>query len=159
MLSKLPLRPLLFGSVLVAMTFGGCGRSAPENLPATIVVKSSSGEPMNMVKVKFIPQTEGLDGNYIATGITDDAGSCMPTIPGNPNIAGVPAGKHKVIISEAPVSNEARTAQDRNDQALANKEMKSRKYRPIPRKYSRILSTPIEVDINEDNLEIEFVLE
>ena len=129
------------------------------NQPVTVVVKSSSGEPMNMVKVKFIPQIEGLDGNYIATGVTDENGSCMPTVPGSPKIAGVPAGKHKVLVSEAPVSKEARAAEERGDQSIAMKEKKSRKYRPIPPKYTRILSSPIEAEVTKDNLEIELVLE
>lgn len=141
------------------MSFAGCGTSVPENLPVTVVVKSSSGEPMNMVKVKFIPQTKGLDGNFIATGVTDDDGMCMPTVPGNPETAGVPAGKHKVLVGEAPVSNEARAAEERGDQSLARREKSSRKHRPIPPNYTRILSSPIEAEVTKENLEIELILE
>ena len=145
--------------MLIAISFAGCGATIPENHQVTVVVKSSSGEPMNMVKVKFIPQTEGLDGNFIATGVTDEDGICMPTVPGKPKTAGVPAGKHKVLVSEAPVSNEARAAEERGDQSIARKEKSSRKHRPIPRKYTRILSSPMEADVSGDNLEIELVLE
>jgi hypothetical protein len=159
MFSKPTFRLLLHGVAVFVLWFSGCGTPVPENQPVTIVVKSAKGEPMNMVKVKFIPLTEGLDGNYIATGVTDDNGSCMPTVPGNPEVAGVPACKHKVLFSEAPVSPEARAGEERGDQSIARKELKSRRHRPIPNKYSRLLTTPIDATVAEDQLEIEFVLE
>ena len=146
----------------VSLTLGcltGCEPPVPGNLPVTVVVKSASGKPMNLVKVKFIPQTEGLDGNYIATGVTDDNGICTPTVPGSPAVAGVPACKHKVLFSEAPVSKEARAAQERGDQSIARKERKTRRHRPIPGKYIRLMSTPIELDVAEGNVEFELLLE
>ena len=150
---------ILLATPLVCVTLAGCGPSVPPNLPVTVVVKNASGEPMNMVKVKFIPQAEGLDGTYVATGITDDEGVCSPTVPGNSKGAGVPACKHKVLFGEAPVSSEARAAQERGDQSIARKERKSRRHRPIPRKYIRLLSSPVEVEVSEDNLEFELSLD
>lgn len=159
MFSKNTFALLCFSSLMMLVPFAGCGTPVPRNLPITVTVKSANGESMNSVKVKFIPLTEGLDGNYIATGVTDEDGVCMPTVPGSPEVSGVPACKHKVLFAEAPVSGEARAAEERGDQSLARKEKKSRRHRPIPQKYTRLLSSPVEAEVTEGNLEIEFVLE
>jgi len=63
--------------------FVGCGGPAkPELVQMTVTVKTGKGQPINHVEVRFVPQVDGLDGNDIATGVTDAQGTCQLMLPG-----------------------------------------------------------------------------
>jgi len=147
-------------ALTLSLSLSGCHRGPviPENVPISIVVINSKGQPLNKVKVRLIPQLDGLDGNFIARGTTDDQGRCSPSLPGKEK-SGVPACRHKVQVTEAGMSDEARRAYEDGDVSLSIKEKKSLKNRPFPKEYTRLLSTPLEIEVTPDQTEIELKLE
>ena len=137
----------------------GCGESAPELVPFAAVVKTAEGEPVSHLKLRMIPQDNSLDGNFIATGVTGEDGKCVLTLPGRDDSA-IPACLHKVLVVEAPESNEARQAYMAGDPTAIEKELSERKNgRPISKKYSTLQNTPLSVEVSADKPELEIVLE
>ena len=147
--------------LLLVIFFGcmtGCGESEPDLVPVTAIVKSAKGEPVSHLKLRLIPQGNELDGNYIATGVTGEDGKCVLKLPGRQDSA-IPACEHKVLVVEAPESDEARQAYMSGDPTAIEKELSERKGRPISDKYSRLQTTPLLVEISADNPELEIVLD
>lgn len=150
-----------FSLILVLLFFiAGCsGKTvAPENVPLSVVVRNSQGKPLNRVNVKFFPQIDGLDGNYIASGVTDDKGRCELKLPGG-EVSACPACQHKVQISEGGISDAAQEAYMSGDPSVSIREKKSKKNRPIPKKYTLLSSTPLLIDVSAEEPEIEIDLE
>ena len=136
----------------------GCGPSIPPSVPVKVTVKTKSGEPINMLNVRFVPTNKDLDGNFIATGVTDDEGTCDLNMPGKPD-SGVSVGEHIVQIMDAGISGDARAAYMSGDPTLAEREEKLRKHRPINDKYTRLSTTPLKFTVSADQPTIEIVLE
>jgi hypothetical protein len=131
---------VLFAAVL----FAGCsgGSSTPEVVPMTVTVKTAKGQPINNVLVRFVPQIEGLDGNFIATGVTDSNGTCELKFPGKGK-PGCCACEHKVLVLEGPVPDEARANYAKDQGASIERFNNSLKHRPLPKKYSLLVDTPL----------------
>ena len=62
--------------VAAVCLFSGCGETVPDIVPLTVSVTNSGGKPINNVRVRFVPMLESLDGNFIASGVTDSKGVC-----------------------------------------------------------------------------------
>lgn len=147
---------LLFASLL-AFAIGCGGSNVPDLVPLTAVVKSADGEPLSHLKLRLIPQDNSLDGNYIASGVTDDEGKCVLVLPGREESA-IPACVHKVLIVEAPESAEARQAYMQGDPTAVERELSERKGRPISKDYGTLQHTPLTIEVSADKPELEIVL-
>ena len=144
-------------SCLLLVTSGCSGPKIPEQVPLTVVILNAKGKPLNNVNVQMVPQQDGLDGSYIAEGTTDKDGRCeMNLSSANP---GVPACRHKVQITEGKASADARQAYMSGDPSAALKEKKARKNRPIPEIYTRLTTTPLIIDVDGEQPEIELKLD
>jgi hypothetical protein len=144
--------------LIVGGLFVGCEKSVPPSVPVQVTVKTKDGQPINFLKVRFVPTTEGLDGNFIASGVTDDAGTCELKMPGKSD-SGVSVGEHKVQIFDASISDDAREAYMSGDSSVADREQRLRKHRPINDKYTRLSTTPLQFIVSADQPTIEIVLE
>ena len=144
--------------ILVATSLiTGCGETVPDIVPLTVSVKTSDGKPLNAVQVKLIPMLQTLDGNFIASGVTDSDGVCVIKLPGKSE-SSVTVGEHKIQLLEAGDSDEARAAYMNGDPSVSLKEKKNRKNRPLPKIYERVSSTPLMYDISPDQPQIDIVL-
>ena len=144
--------------LIVGGLFVGCGKSIPPSVPVSVTVKTKNGDPINYLNVRFVPTDNSLDGNFIATGVTDDEGTCELNMPGGPD-SGVSVGEHKVQILDASISGEARAAYMSGDPSVAEREQKLRKHRPINDKYTRLSTTPLKFTVSADQPTIEIVLD
>jgi hypothetical protein len=148
----------VFAMLCMASVLGCGGDSAPEIVPLKVTVKTAKGQPINQVQVRFVPQSDSLDGNFIAKGVTDDKGTCELMMPGKTE-SGLPVGAHKVLVADGPVSGDAREAYMRGDAGASNKEMAGRRHRPINAKYSKLQTTPLTITVSADEPEIDIVLD
>ena len=130
----------------------GCAPAKPEIVPLTVIVKTAKGQPINNVQVKFVPQIEGLDGNAIAVGVTDDQGSCQPMLRGSED-PGCYACLHKIEVSEGPLPDDIRAAYTSDGGASGKAFQQSLKHRPIPKDYTRLNTTPLSYTPSADNSE------
>lgn len=141
--------------LVTALAFSGCGPNIPEIVPVKGTV-TINGKPYSHVEVKFYPLQDGLDGNTIASGITDPSGNYVASLPGSDG-PGACACACKVTITEGPIPGEVRNSQD---PLAAEKFLANLKYRPVPVIYTRMSDTPLEVTITPDqdtyNFDIEF---
>ncbi len=129
--------------LLAAVLIAGCsGGSTPDVVPMTVTVKTPKGEPVNNVLVRFVPQVEGLDGNFIATGVTDSNGTCELKFPGKDE-PGCCACAHKVLVLEGPVPDEARANYGKDEGASIERFNRSLRHRPLPKRYSLLVDTPL----------------
>ena len=144
-------------SLLMLINFGCSGSKIPEQVPLSVVVLNAKGKPLNNVSVRFVPQIDGLDASFIANGTTDDAGRCE--LNSSSVKPGVAVCQHKVQITEAKASSDARAAYMAGDPSVSIKEKRSRKNRPIPAQYTRLATTPLLIDVTKDQPEVELVLE
>lgn len=144
--------------MVVVGLISGCGETVPDVVPLTVSVTKAGGKPLNAVRVRFVPMLESLDGNFNASGVTDDEGICIIKLPGKSE-SSITVGEHKVQINEAGISNEAQKAYMKGDSSVSKKEKRNRKNRPLPKKYERVSSTPLKYDISPDQARIDIVLE
>jgi len=144
--------------VVAFCLIAGCGETVPDIVPLTVSVTKPGGKPVNAARVRFVPLLESLDGNFIATGVTDDDGVCEIALPGNEK-SSITVGVHKVQVLEAGDSEEAKAAYMSGDPSLSLQEKRNRKNRPLPRRYERLSSTPLKYTITSDQSRIDIVLE
>ena len=149
---------LTLALLIAGILFVGCEKAVPPSVPVTVTVKTKDGKPINFLNVRFVPTTAGLDGNFIATGVTDDAGTCELKMPGKSE-SGVSVGEHKVQILDSSISDKAREAYMSGDSSIADRESRLRKHRPISDKYSRLSTTPLKFNVSADQPTIEIVLD
>lgn len=125
---------------LVTLAFSGCGPAIPPAVSVSGVV-SINGEPVTHAQVRFYPMQEGLDGNFVASGVTDDEGKFTLSMAGG-QIEGACACENRVTVSEGPMPDELR---EKGQAAviLIMKFRKGLKNRPIPRRYSALGDTPL----------------
>ena len=150
-----------WAAVLILAAAGlisGCGEPVPDVVPLSVSVKTRDGKPLNSVQVRFVPMLESLDGNFIATGITDANGECEIVLPGKSE-SSITVGSHKVQLLETGGSAEARAAYMAGDPSVALREKNNLKNRPIPQIYERLSATPLLYDISPDQGRIDIVLE
>ena len=146
---------LLLLSAIATSLFTGCGGTAiPDVVPMKVTVLSKTGGPVNNARIRFIPLIEGLDGNYIAEGVTDDNGVCELAFPGSDE-PGCCACPSKVLVLEGPEPEEARAAYFSDGGAAIERFKTSLKNRPIPMEYGSVSKTPLECAPSESVSEYE----
>ncbi|MEL7496054.1 MAG: hypothetical protein AAFN77_00485 [Planctomycetota bacterium] len=134
------------------LVFTGCGPSMPEIVPVSGTI-TVNGEPYESVEVKFYPLQPGLDGNTIATGVTDKDGKYTLSLPGK-DTPGACACECKVTISEGPIPDAVRGSG--NDQIASTRYLASLKNRPVPVIYTRMADTPFTVTVSPDEETYDF---
>ena len=147
--------PSLAFLVLGIITLTGCGEKPPEIVPVTgtVVYKNA---PYGNVEVKFIPMRNDLDGNYVASGVTNKAGEFTLHLQGKTE-PGCCACECKVLIVEGPIPGDTRSQDEQSLLAAANFR-KSLKNRPIPKKYERVGTTPLLLNVTAENNSFEIEL-
>ena len=137
-----------FGLVLLV----GCGGGPnPEILPVSGVV-SINGKPLPNAEVRFVPMEDGLDGNFIASGITDKEGGFSLRLPGKEEV-GCVACLSKVTINDQPMPGKVRAAYGNGNNALIKRYEDSLKNRPIPTEYKLLRNTPLSYEVSAEQSE------
>ena len=134
-------------AMLLLVSSLGCGPSIPPIAEVSGVV-TIDGDPLPHAKVLFFPLHKGLDGNYMASGVTDKEGNYTLTHKGS--VPGVTACDCKITISEGPMPPEIR----KMGQAGAAKMKayrKTLKNRPIPPSYGALGTTPLNFTVSQEN--------
>ena len=152
---KITFWPSLTFLLLGIITLAGCGKAPPEIVPVTGTVTYNNA-PLGNVEVKFIPMSKELDGNYVASGITNKAGEFTLHLQGKTD-PGCCACECKVLIVEGPIPGDTRSQDEKSLKAAANFR-KSLKNRPIPKKYERVGTTPLLLTVSAENNKFEIEL-
>lgn len=143
--------------VLLLVMITGCdhGPSFVSEVTGTVTI---DGKPYPKVKVTFVPQIN-IEGNFIPTGVTDDAGKFTLSMLGDK--PGCPAVQCKVTINEPSPPDEIQEnlMGENPDDRMLGSYLRSLKLRPIPETYTRLKSTPFIVDVSSDDHDFEFELE
>lgn len=133
----------------------GCKEKPPEVVAVGGTVTINS-KPLANATIVFLPMAEGLDGNYTASGVSDEDGKFTLVLPGKTE-SGCCACECKVMVQEGPLPDGAR-AEDGSGNAILAKYKRSLKNRPIPAAYQRVGSTPLTVDVTEANADVKLEL-
>lgn len=141
--------------MLGMITLAGCGKAPPEIVPVTGTVTYNNA-PLGNVEVKFLPMREDLDGNFVASGVTNKAGKFTLRLQGKTE-PGCCACECKVLIVEGPIPGDTRS-QDEKSLMAASNFRKSLKNRPIPTKYERPGTTPLLLTVSAENNKFEIEL-
>ena len=142
--------PAKITSTVVILTavlaFVGCGSGIPEIVPVSGTITVNGKKPYERVLVKFYQLQSGLDGNTVASGVTDENGNYTLMLPGK-DTPGACACECAVTITEGPMPDEIRKSG--NDQITATLYLDSlkKKFRPIPIPYTRMGDTPLQVKV------------
>ena len=143
---------ILVNLLLLVCLVTGCGPQLPEIVQARGSV-SIDDNPLPNAVVKFIPLSEGLDGNHVSTATTDEDGIFSLSLRTGP---GVYSGEHKVIVLD-PEAPEAARAMTGDAAGEWTKFKDSLVNRPIPKQYQSVALTPLTFTIGagQEDLEIE----
>jgi hypothetical protein len=141
--------PALFGAV-VAASLGGCGKGPPPLVEAEGVVRLQ-GTPLRKVLVRFVPLTD-YGPEYIATGVTDEAGRFRLTCKGRP---GACAGENRVLVTEADLPNELKGEKAQVQLAHYFRALGGR---PLPEKYGDLTQSPLVAHVKAEQKEYPFDL-
>lgn len=142
--------PFFYSWLLITIVLlSGCGKSTPDIIPVsgTVVVDE---KPLSGVKVKFVPMAPDLDGNFIASGVTDKEGKFVLSFPGQTE-SGCCVCPCKVLIEEGPLPDVVYEAYFNNKQSVVTRYKKSLKNRPIPEIYRQLNKTPLLFDVSPEN--------
>jgi hypothetical protein len=142
--------PALFCAVVVA-SLGGCGKAPPPPLVEAEGVVRLHGQPLKRVQVRFIPLID-YGPEYIATGVTDEAGRFKLICKGRP---GACAGENRVLVMEADLPD---ALKGENAQLELARYFRSLGGRPLPEKYGDLTQSPLVVDVKADQKEYQFDL-
>jgi hypothetical protein len=142
-------RLAVFGAVFIALA-SGCGKAPPAVVPAAGVIRLD-GRPLKKVVVRFIPKTDhGTE--YIAVGVTDEAGRYTLTCNGKP---GACVGENHVLVTEAELPD---LPKDERGHPLAANYFKSLGGRPLPGKYAKLIESPLTADVRAGRTDYDFDL-
>lgn len=137
-------------AISAALLLSGCAEPPPPIVEAQGLVRLD-GVPLKKVEVRFIPMIDnGMD--LIAKGVTDDSGRFTLTCKGQ---SGACACGTQVVImeSEFPARLKSETMQVELAEYL-----KSLGNRPLPRKYSNLVESPLIVNVTPGQKEYQFNL-
>ncbi len=142
-------------AALVAVLFlsQGCAKRPPAIVSVSGTV-TLNDLPLPHAEISFIPMEPGLDGNYIATAITDENGFYTLVLPAKP---GAVVGVNKVTVTDGPLPDEAR-GQDGESQMIASRFLASLKNRPIPTSYGLASQTSLSVTVTPEQTEYNLTL-
>ena len=135
----------------LATLAAGCAKA-----PRPVLVEAEGtvrldGKPLNRAEVRFIPLID-FGPEYVATGVTDEAGRFKLTCKGQP---GACAGENRVLVLEAEVP--ARLLGEDAQVELA-KYFRSLGGRPIPPRYGNLAESPLKANVKADQKEHQFNL-
>lgn len=133
----------------VIVAVAGCGGKKPPAIVSVTGTVTYRNAPLGNVEVKFIPMEEKLDGNYVASGVTNKAGEFTLHLQGKTE-PGCCACECKVLIVEGPIPGDTRGQDEKSLLASANF-LKSLKNRPIPKKYERVGTTTLSYTVSAEN--------
>jgi hypothetical protein len=128
-------------AVLCALCAGCSGNPPPAILPAAGIVRID-GKPLNKAAVRFVPVGD-VAPEYIASGVTDEAGRFTLTCKGQP---GACAGENRVLVMEADLPA---NLQSEKAQLELAKYFRSLGGRPIPPRYTNLVDTPLTATVSE----------
>jgi hypothetical protein len=134
----------------------GCSKTPPQITPVTGVVMKS-GAPVPKVYVQFIPQLDEFGAEYNSTAVTDDAGK-FTLVCNMKSQPGAAVCEHRVLITEAPASEEFRGLEG-EAQAKYAVYLRGLKNRPLPTKYATALTTPLVVHVTKEQQSYELLLD
>lgn len=115
-----------------------------------------NGNPVPNAYVQFIPQLDEFGAEYNSSAVTDEAGKFTLTCAMNSQ-PGAAVCEHRVLVTEAPASEEFRGL-DGASQAKYAAHLRSLRNRPIPPQYNSALQTPLKVNVSKDQLNYELIL-
>jgi hypothetical protein len=135
--------------VLLTVLLAGCAGKAPPPpiVPAAGIVRLD-GKPLNKCRVKFVPLIE-YGPDYVATGVTDEAGRVQLTCNGKP---GACACENRVLVLESEIPPHLKGEDLRVQDQLA-RYLQSLGNRPLPPKYANLVSSPLTITVTADNQE------
>jgi hypothetical protein len=137
-------------AVAVVALLAGCGKPTPTIVAVEGVVRLD-GKPLNKVQVRFIPVTD-YGNEYMASGVTDDAGRFQLTCKGQP---GACAGENRVLITEADIP---RHLQGEGAQVELARYFQTLGGRPIPLKYADLTQSTLTVTVTAGQKDYPFDL-
>ena len=139
-----------------ALLLTGCGGEAAVEVVPVSGVLMLRGKPLANAEIKLVPMADGLDGNFVASGVSDAKGEFTLRLPGKEE-SGCCACDCKVLVVEGPIPGDR--GEDEASIMKAAKFLKSLKNRPIPEQNERLKSTPLTLTIVPNNPKIEVILE
>ncbi len=149
-------RGFLLSCCSFALVLAGCsGGTTVEVVPVSGVLMLR-GKPLPNAEIKLVPMADGLDGNFVASGVSNAKGEFTLRLPGKDE-SGCCACDCKVLVVEGPIPGDR--GEDEASIMKAANFLKSLKNRPIPEEYERLRSTPLTLTIVPDNPKIEVILE
>ena len=149
------MRILIALVALSVLMISGCGKAPPEIVPVSGIV-TINGKPLANAEVKFMPMEEDLDGNFVASGVSDKNGAFTLHLQGKSE-PGCCACECKVLVVEGQIPGDTRGQDERSLMVAANYK-KSLKNRPIPEKYHRLGTSPLSFTVSAENKEFEVKL-
>ena len=146
---------LLLSCCSFALLLTGCsGGTTVEVVPVSGVLVLR-GKPLPNAEIKLVPMVDGLDGNFVASGVSNAKGEFTLRLPGKDE-SGCCACDCKVLVVEGPIPGDR--GEDEASIMKAANFLKSLKNRPIPKEYERLRSTPLTLTIVPNNPKIEVIL-
>lgn len=139
-------RTSVFCLLWVPLLLVGCGKESPPPIVPVNGVITLGGQPLPKAQVRFIPQI-GFGANFIATGVSDDAGRFTLRCNGQD---GACATENVVVVSEADIPAKL---QGENAQRELGVYLRSLKNRPIPQRYSSPVSSELHLNVSADQKE------
>jgi hypothetical protein len=133
----------------------GC-KKAPPPLVEVEGIVLLNGSPLAQAQVEFLPDLEDYGAQMNSSGVTDDQGHFTLTCVLK-NEPGAVVGKHRVLVTEAPLTPEMRGS-DPDSQGRYAKYFAGLKNRPIPEKYGTAGRTDLFVDVTPDGKKVELKL-
>jgi len=132
---------------LAALAAASCGKSPP---PVTAVEGEVvlDGAPLPFASVTFVPDLANFGAEMNSVGQTDEKGHFTLTCAYK-NEPGAVVAKHRVLVAEAPTPAEYRRPDGDTQERYANYLAKL-KNRPIPDEYAAVGTTPLLVEVTQD---------
>jgi hypothetical protein len=136
---------LVAGAALLVIS-AGCGKAPPPPIVEVEGIVRLDGRPLKKVEVRFVP-TIDQGGEYVATGVTNDAGEFKLTCKGQP---GACACENRVLVMEAELPGHLKSESAQVDLA---RYFRSLGGRPLPPQYGNLAESPITVNVRADQKE------
>jgi len=136
---------LFFLAVALSMLVCGCKPARPSvtEVAGRVLL---DGKPLPHAQVEFVPDLAHFGAEMNAMGITDKEGNYRLTCFYKQQ-PGAAVGKHRVIVTEAPMPDEFRQPEAQGHYAYY---LRSLANRPIPAVYGSAGGTPLRVEVKPD---------
>ncbi len=139
------MRRIHWCAILALAGLAGCAKTPPAIVAVQGVVHLD-GAPVNKAEVRFFPG-EDFGSEYVAKGITDEAGRFTLMCKGEP---GACVGDNHVLVVEADLPAHLRSERA---QAKLAAYLQSLGGRPLPPRYGNLVDSPLHVNVQEGRKE------